>query len=261
LWVAFRPGEQIERLLRLYGKLVEPIRGLARVRNRAVAASNLKYLAFIDDDQCASRRWLVSLYQMAIKTNAAAVVGRTTVLFDRQVPDFIRACSHFNPKACGDGEVVPWYLGRVANCIIRRDALPHARAPFSTCFDLTGGEDIDLYYRMIENGAHVVAAAQAQTASYYPASRANLLWVMRRALRNGGTLVEIRWYPCNWRRSVLNGWHAGVQGTKWFFRAAAVQLWRNDKTAALQYLVWACMDFGKVLRLLGIRVKEYRHHH
>ena len=174
-----------ERLSLFY--LVEPIRGLARVRNRAVAASNLKYLAFIDDDHSASPRWLASLYQTAIQTRAAAVVGRITVLFDKEVPDFIRACSYFNKKAYADGEIVPWHDATVTNSIIRRDALPHPSAPFSTSFDLTGGEDIDLFHRMIENGAKVVAAAQAYTVSFRPASRANLFWVVRRALRDGGT--------------------------------------------------------------------------
>ena len=65
-----------ERLSLAY--LVESIRGLARVRNRAVAASNRKYLAFIDDDHTASPRWLMSLYHIAIQTQAAAVVGKIT---------------------------------------------------------------------------------------------------------------------------------------------------------------------------------------
>src|SRR5262249_52749804 len=151
--------------------LVEPIRGLSRVRNRAVAASNLKYLAFIDDDHCASPRWLASLYQIAISTNAAAVVGRMTFVFDKEVPDYIRACSHFSEKLYADGDSAPWHDAKMGNCITRRDAFPHAPAPFSTAFDLTGGEDMDLFHRMIDNGGHVVAAAQAHNLTYCPASR------------------------------------------------------------------------------------------
>jgi succinoglycan biosynthesis protein ExoM len=245
------------RLASIY--LVEPIRGLARVRNRAVAASNLKYLAFIDDDHCATPRWLASHYQIAIQTNAAAVVGRSTVLFDEEVPEFIRACSHFNKKPYADGEIVPWYDATVANCIIRRDALPDAVAPFSRKFDLTGGEDVDLFHRMIDNGAYVVAAPQARTFSYRPGSRANLYWIVRRAVRNGGTIVEICWRPCNWRQRIGNSWSAGIWGAKSAIRAG--RLWHSDKTAAVQYLLTACQELGKLMRLLGIRIKEYRRHH
>ena len=149
--------------------LVEPIRGLARVRNRAVAACKRKYLAFVDDDHRASPHWLASHYRMAIQTNADAVVGRSDVSFDEEVPDFIRACGHFTRVPYADGETVPWYHASVANCIIRRDALPHASAPFSASFDLTGGEDVDLFHRMIEKGGHV--SGSGARAHYQLSSR------------------------------------------------------------------------------------------
>jgi succinoglycan biosynthesis protein ExoM len=238
--------------------LVEPVRGLARVRNRTVAASTSKFLAFIDDDHCATDRWLASHYQIATRTNAAAVIGRTDVRFDDEVPDFIRACGHFTKRPYADAEVVPWYDSTIANCFARRDALPHPTAPFSTSFDLTGGEDVDLFRRMIDGGAHVVAAAQARTISYRPASRANLYWILRRALRNGGTIVEVDWGPCGWRQRVRRSRAALAKGASLATKAG--RHWRRDKAVAAQHLVRACMEFGKVLRQFGIRIEEYRHH-
>jgi succinoglycan biosynthesis protein ExoM len=249
--VAFR-----ERLSLTY--LVEPVRGLARVRNRAVAASRSKFLAIIDDDHCPCPGWLASHYQIAAQTNAAVVVGRSDVLFDDEVPDFIRTCGLFSKKHYADGETVPWYDAFTANCFIRRDALPHATAPFSTSFDLTGGEDVDLFRRMIDGGALVVAAAQARTVSYRPASRANLYWVLRRALRNGGTSVEVDQGLGDWRQGVRRGWNASVEGMRQAARAR--RYWRRDKSRAVRHLVQACGEFGKVLRQLGIRIEEYRHH-
>jgi succinoglycan biosynthesis protein ExoM len=239
--------------------LVEPIRGLARVRNRAVAASTSKFLAFIDDDHCATPRWLASHYQIAMQTNAAAVIGQSDVVFDDEVPDFIRTCGHFSKRPYADGENVPWYHSTFANCFARRDALPDPTAPFSTSFDLTGGEDVDLFRRMIDSGARVVAATQARTISYRPASRANLYWVLRRAVRNGGTLVEVDWGPCDWRQRIRRSREAVVEGASQ--AAKAGRLWRRDKAVAAQHLVNACMEFGKVLRQFGIRIQEYRHHH
>jgi succinoglycan biosynthesis protein ExoM len=238
--------------------LVEPIRGLSRVRNRAVGASDLKYIAFIDDDHCASPRWLASHYQIAIQTGAAAVVGRSIVSFDNEVPDFIRDCGHFNERQYSDGETVPWHQATFANCIVRRDALP-STSPFSENFDLTGGEDVDLFYRMIAGGARVVAASQASTISYRPASRANLFWVMRRAFRNGGTIVEICWPSFSRKKKIGASLNAAVSGTTSAVRGA--WLCCSDRTSAVQHLVIASQEFGKLVRLLGIRVKEYRHHH
>jgi succinoglycan biosynthesis protein ExoM len=246
-----------ERLFLTY--LVEPIRGLARVRNRAVAASNRKYLAFIDDDHTASPRWLASLYHTAIQTQAAAVVGRITILFDKHVPDYIRSCSVFSKTPYADGDVVPWYDAAVTNSIIRRDALPHASAPFSAGFNLTGGEDVDLFHRMVLQGANIMAATEARTVSYRPSTRSNLFWVMRRAFRDGGTTVEIVSLPCSWKQRALLGCNAGCKGAKSAIRAG--QFWRRDKTVAMHHLLGACQQFGGLLRLFGVRIEEFRHHH
>jgi succinoglycan biosynthesis protein ExoM len=259
---AARSGESVieefnQRLQLTY--LVEPIRGLSRVRNRTVAATKSKYLAFIDDDHCADPRWLASHYQIEAQTKAAAVIGTTDVMFEGQVPDFIRNCSIFRKKRYSDREIVPWYHATTANCFIRRDALPDASIPFSPSFDLTGGEDVDLFYRMIQSGALVVASEQAHTVSYRPASRASLYWVLRRAFRNGGTQVEVAWGTCNWRKKVRRGYHAAVVGAKHSIKAA--MLWRGDKENGLHRMLQACEQFGIVVRLFGLRIEEYRHHH
>jgi succinoglycan biosynthesis protein ExoM len=239
--------------------LVEPTRGLSRVRNRTVAATKSKYLAFIDDDHCAGTRWLASHYQIETQTNAAAVIGTTDVVFEKQVPDFIRNCNVFSKKRYSDGEIVPWYHATTANCFIRRDALPDASAPFSPSFDLTGGEDVDLFYRMVQSGAQLVASAQAHTVSYRPASRASLYWVLRRAFRNGGTQVEVAWGPCDWRQKIRRGYNAAVVGAK--HTVKAVWLWRRDKENGLHRMLQASEQFGIVVRLCGLRIEEYRHHH
>jgi succinoglycan biosynthesis protein ExoM len=238
---------------------VEPVRGLARARNRTVAASTSKFLAFVDDDEWASPCWLAAHYRVATEMNAAAVIGRTDVLFADEVPDYIKACGLFNSMSVADGEVVPWYFAHTGNSFVRRDALPHSTAPFSASFDLTGGEDVHLFRRMVDDGALVVAASAALIFEYRPASRANLYWIVRRSLRSGGTLVEIDWVSCHWKRRLRLTLSAGRDGAS--DAAKAGLLWHRDKTTAAQHLVWACQSFGKVFRQLGIRIEEYRHHH
>jgi succinoglycan biosynthesis protein ExoM len=238
---------------------VEPVRGLARARNRTVAASTSKFLAFIDDDEWASPRWLAAHYRVATETNAAVVIGRIDFLFADEVPGYIRACGLFNSMPVADGEVVSWHFAHTGNSFVRRDALPHPTAPFSASFDLTGGEDIHLFRRMIDNGALVVAASAALVFGYRPASRANLYWMVRRSLRSGGTLVEVDWASYHWKRSLRLTLNAGRDGASQAAKAGL--LWHRDKTTAAQHLVWACQSFGKVLRRLGIRIEEYRNHH
>src|SRR5665213_2456596 len=83
---ARRVAEDFSELLCLQ-YLVEPERGLARVRNRAVAASNAKFVAFVDDDEWASPGWLASLHVVAKSTDADAVIGPVRIHFGADVPN------------------------------------------------------------------------------------------------------------------------------------------------------------------------------
>jgi succinoglycan biosynthesis protein ExoM len=239
--------------------LVEPVRGLAQVRNRTVTASTSKFLAFVDDDEWVSPRWLAAHYRVATEMKAAAVIGRTVFLFADEVPDYIRTCGLFSSMSIADGEAVEWYFANTGNSFVRRDALPHPTAPFSKSFNLTGGEDVHLFRRMADGGALVVAASAALLFAYQPASRANLYWIVRRSLRSGGTIVEIDWVSCHWKRRLRLTLSAGRDGASQAAKAGL--LWHRDKTTAAQHLVWACQSFGKVLGQFGVRIEEYRHHH
>ena len=96
--------------------LVEPVRGLARARNRSVAASTSKFLAFIDDDH-----W-------------ATTAGSRPITRSRRR----RMLQPGGPMSCS----TKCLISSAHAAILargRRDALPHPTASFSTNFDLTGG--------------------------------------------------------------------------------------------------------------------------
>ena len=208
------------------------------------AASRAKYLAFIDDDHCAAPHWLASHYRIANQTQAAVVIGSTDYVFDDEVPDFIRNCKFFINRPCADGETLPWFLGTTANCLIRRDALPTS-APFSSEFDLTGGEDVDLFFRMAEAGALIVACDHAYTVSYHPASRANLYWCMRRAFRIGGTSVEIVHRRRHWWQKLKIGAIAGAKGVR--SAIGAIWVWPSNRTIGMRRLLRANEQLGSSL--------------
>jgi succinoglycan biosynthesis protein ExoM len=259
---AGRSGETValkfrDRLALTY--LVEPVRGLARVRNRSVAASNSRFLALLDDDEWASPRWLEAYHRVATSLGAAGVMGPIDTIFADEVPDYIRQCGLFHKRAYADGEAVPWYDTRTGNAFIRRDALPSPTAPFSTKYDLVGGEDVDLFKRMHDAGVRFHAAAQALAFEFRPASRANLFFVLRRALRNGGNTVEFEGMPRGVARRFRGALRAGVEGMRQARKAR--RLWRRDRMTAARELVSASHEIGKAARLTGIRIKEYRKHH
>ncbi len=238
--------------------LVEPVRGIARTRNRAVAAARAPMLAFIDDDEWAAPDWLLQMSAVAWQSNADAVIGPVECEFAAEVPDYIRSCGLFNPQPNANHAAVPWWRTYTGNALVRRAALPDGAAPFSTRFDLTGAEDVHLFKRMIENGARVVEAANAHVFERRPAARANLRWITIRALRNGATIAEIEWksgtFATQAARMLRSGRNAVTNA------ASAARHWRRDQRLATRHFVNGCDDIGKMLHLIGVRIEEYRTH-
>ncbi|THD45217.1 MAG: glycosyltransferase family 2 protein [Bradyrhizobium sp.] len=247
----------LDRLAITY--LTEPVRGLARVRNRAVAAASSRFIAFVDDDEWAAPDWLVTLVSMAKRTGADAVMGAVQPVFADAVPDFIRSCGLFEDLPFGDGEILPWYATRTGNALVRREALPHLRAPFSSRLDFVGGEDVQMFKQMIERGARIVSARHAVVFEERPVDRINLRWVVRRALRNGGTIVDLLWDDGGgFKTRSGRALRAGGEAIREAARVGA--LWNRDRTRAMRHLVAACQEAGMVLRVAGFRVEEYRKH-
>ena len=236
--------------------LVEPRRGLAQVRNRSVAESQATFLAFIDDDEWATPRWLASLVSMADEAKADAVIGPVRTAFDADIPAYIRSCRLFEELNLPGGATVPWYATRTGNALIRRDSLPNQNAPFASDFDHTGGEDVDLFRRMIDAGANIRAAPDALVFEYRPGSRANVRWVLRRAIRNGATIADIEWRHVSRRIRLGNGLASVSRVPNLVCRAATA--WRRDQVIGLHYLIDAAEGLGKLAHVLGISIEEYR---
>jgi succinoglycan biosynthesis protein ExoM len=238
--------------------LVEPVRGIARTRNRAVAISRSPFLAFIDDDEWATPQWLAELERRQNIAAADVVIGRIERKFDAEVSELVRRCGIFDPSPHPDGAIIPWGAAKTGNAFVRREALPDKVAPFSTRFDLTGGSDVDLFKRMVESGARVVTSQTAVVFEHRPIARANLFWIFRRAMRNGVISAEFDRNEMSAatrvRRALRFGWAAGSQ----LLRAGTV--WKRDRAKAGRHLIRGGNEIGKLLNILGMRIEEYRHH-
>jgi len=237
--------------------LVEPVRGISRTRNRAVATSRSSFLAFIDDDEWATPGWLAALECEQNRSAADVVIGRVEVEFDPKVSELVRRCGLFDSNLPPDGAIVPSYNTRTSNAFVRREALPDKEKPFSMRFDLTGGEDVDLFGRMIESGARVVASTTAVVFEYRPVSRANVNWIFRRAMRNGANRAELDQIMSaakRLQRGLGFGWTGGME----LLRAGAI-VTRNPAKAG-RHIVSGGDAIGKLLGIFGMRIQEYRRH-
>jgi succinoglycan biosynthesis protein ExoM len=238
--------------------LVEPVRGIARTRNRAVAISRSPFLAFIDDDEWATPQWLAELERRQNIATADVVIGHVERKFDAGVSELVRRCGMFDPSPLPDGAITPWNYAYTSNALVRREALPDKVAPFSTRFDLTGGSDIDLFKRMIESGARVVTSKTAVVFEHRPVARANLFWIFRRAMRNGVTIAEFDRNEMSAATRVRSALRFGWAGGSQMLRAGAAL--KQDRGKAGHHIVKGGNEIGKLLHVLGMRIEEYRHH-
>ena len=238
--------------------LVEPVRGIARTRNRAVAISRSTFLAFIDDDEWATPQWLAELERRQNIATADVVIGHVERKFDAGVSELVRRCGMFDPSPLPDGAITPWNYAYTSNALVRREALPDKVAPFSTRFDLTGGSDIDLFKRMIESGARVVTSKTAVVFEHRPVARANLFWIFRRAMRNGVTIAEFDRNEMSAATRVRSALRFGWAGGSQMLRAGAAL--KQDRGKAGHHIVKGGNEIGKLLHVLGMRIEEYRHH-
>jgi len=235
---------------------IEPERGISSARNRSVRSSRGRHLVFADDDCAVNPDWLATLYSAVAKSSADGLIGPIATTIEGDLPEWVRQLEFLARPRLVAGTLLPWYRTHTCNACIRRSALPSA-APFDPALGLIGGEDVDLFARMIEKGARLEAIETPVMEEYRPAFRANAAWHLRRSFRNGGTIAHIRWRRASGGRKARLALHALWEATSYL--AGAIPAMRRSRTAAFASVLEAATELGKVAWVVGIVYAEYRH--
>jgi succinoglycan biosynthesis protein ExoM len=163
----------------------EPRSGVANARNAALAVAKGELIAFLDDDEEASPRWLANLLETQRKFEADVVFGpvrgraprgitlhRTYLerFFSREGPAEAGLIDH--AYGCGDS-------------LVRRAALPDPVQPFSPQRNRTGGEDDLLFAEMKAAGARFAWAPEAYVWEDPAPERLSLRYAIVRAFVYG----------------------------------------------------------------------------
>jgi succinoglycan biosynthesis protein ExoM len=163
----------------------EPRSGVANARNAALAVAKGELIAFLDDDEEASPRWLARLLDTQRKFDADVVFGpvrgrapqgvtkhRTYLerFFSREGPAEAGLIDH--AYGCGDS-------------LVRRSALPDPNHPFSPQRNRTGGEDDLLFAEMKAAGARFAWAPEAYVWEDPVPERLSLRYAIVRAFVYG----------------------------------------------------------------------------
>jgi succinoglycan biosynthesis protein ExoM len=170
--------------------VIEPRRGIAQARNRALSeATDFEFVAFIDDDETPAPAWLDELLWAQAQFHADVVSGPVLPAFTDGVPEWVKAGRFFDGPVHPNGHFLDCCATN--NVLVSRTVLDHVPT-FDEQFALCGCDDVHFFIRVRRAGFSIVSSSEAIVTERISTDRANLGWLLRRAYRGGNSwaLVE-----------------------------------------------------------------------
>jgi GT2 family glycosyltransferase len=167
--------------------IVEPRRGIAQARNRAIQeAENPDFIVFIDDDEVPATLWLDEMLWTQACFGAEVVCGPVLPRFASGTPDWVKSGRFFSGHNFVAGDTVE--IGYTGNVLISRKVMIAVPA-FDERFGLTGAEDTHFFLRVRRAGFKIICSGGGIVYETIPTSRARLRWLLRRAYQSGNSWV------------------------------------------------------------------------
>jgi succinoglycan biosynthesis protein ExoM len=235
--------------------LVEPVRGIARARNRSLEPATGEYVAFIDDDEEADPRWLAHLWAEVARDGGTGGVGPVLPRFGEGTPWWLIEGRFFERRRLPTGTILRAKETRTGNALVRRRPLMALPGPFDERYDFTGGEDGNLFARMIDAGARFIAVDSAIVYEHLTPARTTVRWLLRRRFREGMDVARLdgAGEPARGRRRrSLRPLAAGLGWGLW-----GLLLFPTSPTRGVDRLSHAARRLGWAAFLNGLSVRPY----
>ncbi len=225
----------------------EPVQNIARARNMALDRSEGDFVAFIDDDETPIEQWLWFLYETMCSYKVAGILGPVLPRFETQPPEWIVRGKLYDRRRFRTGTYIENASDtRTGNVLLSKEFLDSHGFRFDTKFGLIGGEDCDLFRRMMEKGAKFVWCDEACVYEVVPSSRLTRKYLLKRALLRGvANSRGLHFFSESVGRSML----AIV-----CYALALPFLMVAGHHHFMKFLIKSCDHLGKVLAVVGIKV-------
>lgn len=227
-------------------------RNIATCRNACVEAAGGEWIAFIDDDECADRNWLIELLKAIETHDADAAFGKIISTYPEETPDWLTQADPIGRlRARADGSVT---TGSSGNAIVRRAALFNHALRFDERLGRTGGEDTDLFQRLHAAGGKLHFTNTAIVREVVPPQKATVAFFKARALRSGQSFAEITLSQPDapWRP----GFYAAAMAKAIIAFMASIVLWPFNRSEAFIFRLKAIMNLGKLRHAVGLKLPE-----
>jgi cellulose synthase/poly-beta-1,6-N-acetylglucosamine synthase-like glycosyltransferase len=162
---------------------MEPQQNISLTRNRALEIATGDLIAFIDDDEFATKRWLLTLFKTLKRYKVDGVLGPVKPYFNEKVPKWIVRGKFYDRPTYATGFVIDWMKGRTGNVLLRSAIFDGLDQPFSPAFHRAG--DQDFFRRMIAKGYTFIWCNEAVAFEIVPPSRWTRAFMLKRALLRG----------------------------------------------------------------------------
>ncbi|MGB8065420.1 MAG: glycosyltransferase [Candidatus Sulfotelmatobacter sp.] len=236
--------------------VVEPKPGITHARNRAIAeAEDTDFIAFIDDDEVPTARWLDELLGTQREFAGDVVSGPVFPKYTPEIPEWVRNGGFFEPRtfptgttrntcACNNALVATHVLKRVPT--------------FDHDFALSGAEDTDFFLRVRKAGHKIVWSQEAVVFEIVSMSRGSVFWILRREYQTGNGWVFCE-ASVDGRLSNPAARFAKACGHVVIGSAKAVQgFLLFNKIAAVRALQRVTLGTGMLVALAGHRFLAYQ---
>ena len=224
---------------------VEPEQNIALARNRALANSQGNFVAFIDDDEIPPESWLLRLYKALTNYHCDGILAPVLPQFEQAPPQWVLKGNYFDRPSHPTGHVLAWTNTRTGNVLLKRELFREGQKWFDPAFG-SGGEDRDLFRRLIEKGHTFIWCNEAAVYETVPSNRWKRTVLLKRALLRGKMALNT---PGTGVLSILKSVIAIIAYT-----ASLPLLAICGQHIFMQYLIKLCDHLGKVLAFLGINL-------
>lgn len=174
----------------------EPNPSIPLARNRVLQHAhefNFDYIAFIDDDEVASRDWLENLYKVLSSTGGDGVQGPVLNRLPDNAPAWAKKI-YSHERCFKKNEGARKDILSTNNVLFSVRLISDLGLRFDETYTKSGGSDADLFLRASLLGSKHIWTNTALVYEIVPNSRLTMKWQLQRAFRvgAGNTFMYIR---------------------------------------------------------------------
>lgn len=239
---------------------IQPQKNISLTRNCAVALADGAWLAFIDDDERAPRRWLEALEAARDQYQADGILAPVVPELPPHAPAWVRRGKLYDDPHMASGTIVPHNVMRIGNALLAAAWLKRIDPVFDPAFGLTGGEDGDMLMRLVNGGARIVWSEEAAVTEPVADARMQVDWILKRAMRGGQDFAR------HFRAGKLGGRPGALRSLLFYARAGAQAALSAGlalltlpfgRHHAVYWLARCSANVGKLSVLGGWHYREY----